>query len=78
MKTNYFLTGDVTQMLKILPSKSIDLIFTDPPYNLGKDYGNHIDKKKWDEYEEFTRNWLEETKRILNPTGSLYIFMGVQ
>ena len=78
MKTNYFLTGNAAQILKTLPSNSIDLICTDPPYNLGKNYGNHIDKKKWDEYEKFTKKWLIETKRILKPTGSLYVFMGVQ
>ena len=45
MKTNYFLTGNAAKILKTLPSNSIDLICTDPPYNLGKNYGNHIDKK---------------------------------
>ena len=45
MKKNYFLTGNATKILKTLPSASVDLICTDPPYNLGKNYGNHIDKK---------------------------------
>ena len=58
MKKNYFLTGNATKILKTLPPASVDLICTDPPYNLGKNYGNHIDKKKWSEYEELQKNGL--------------------
>jgi site-specific DNA-methyltransferase (adenine-specific) len=43
MRTNYFITGDAIEELKNLPDASVDLICTDPPYNLGKDYGNNID-----------------------------------
>ena len=42
MKTNHFITGDAVEDLKKLPDASIDLICTDPPYNLGKDYGNNL------------------------------------
>lgn len=78
MKTNYFITGSAIEELKNLPDSSIDLICTDPPYNLGKDYGNNIDQKEWDEYEKFTHQWLDEAVRLLKPTGSIYVFMGVR
>lgn len=45
---------------------------------MGKDYGNNIDSKAWGEYEVFTRNWLTQATRILKPTGSIYVFMGVR
>ena len=78
MKTNYFITGDAIEELKKLPDASIDLICTDPPYNLGKDYGNNIDWKQWHEYENFALDWLTESKRVLKDDGSIYVFMGVK
>jgi len=78
MKSNYFITGDAIEELKKLPDGSVDLICTDPPYNLGKDYGNNIDWKQWHEYEKFTLDWLTESKRVLKNTGSIYVFMGVK
>ncbi|MDI6767182.1 MAG: site-specific DNA-methyltransferase [Bacteroidota bacterium] len=65
----------LSEMSKIAPA-SVDLIIADPPYNLGKDYGNDSDRKEFDEYLEFTKKWTAEAKRILKPTGTLYIFMG--
>ena len=70
------ITGDALEELKKLADNSVDLVIADPPYNLGKNYGNNIDKRTFDEYLDFSRNWLAETKRILKPTGSVYVFMG--
>lgn len=78
MKANTFINGDAIQILKSFPDESVDLICTDPPYNLGKDYGNNIDWKQWHEYEKFTIEWVNESKRVLKDTGSVYIFMGVK
>jgi len=78
MKSNYFVTGNAIEELKKLPNGSVDLICTDPPYNLGKDYGNNIDWKQWHDYEQFTLDWLTESKRVLKNDGSLYVFMGVK
>lgn len=78
MKTNYFIVGDAVEEMKKMPSNSVDLIATDPPYNLKKDYGNSIDYKEWHEYEKFTARWLAEAIRLLKPNGSIYVFMGVR
>jgi site-specific DNA-methyltransferase (adenine-specific) len=78
MKTNYLKCSDATAAMQELPNKSIDLVIADPPYNLGKDYGNNKDLKAWREYEDLTRQWLSETDRLMKPTASIYIFMGVR
>ncbi len=78
MKNKYLECGDATELLKELPDGSVDLIVADPPYNLGKDYGNNRDLRAWHEYEEFTKSWLGESKRVLKDTGSIYVFMGVR
>lgn len=64
--------GDAIEELKKLPSGSIDLVATDPPYNM--------DKADWDSYgsgEEFAawcEQWMIECQRVLKPHGSIYIF----
>lgn len=64
------------EYLQTIPTESIDLIIADPPYNLGKDYGNNHDNQEFNEYLNFSRHWLKESVRILKPTGTIYVFMG--
>ncbi|HEX6977110.1 MAG TPA: site-specific DNA-methyltransferase [Patescibacteria group bacterium] len=78
MKTNYFIVGDAIEKMQRLPNESIDLVATDPPYNLGKNYGNNIDYKEWHDYQLFTERWLSEAVRVLKSSGSIYVFMGVR
>ncbi len=70
--------GDSIELLKTFKSSSIDLIVADPPYNLGKNYGNNHDLKGFDEYIHFSRAWLTEAHRVLKKTGTIYVFMGVR
>lgn len=70
--------GDALELFKDIPDDSVDLIIADPPYNLGKDYGNNNDTKGFDEYLDFSRKWLTEARRVLKNTGTIYIFMGVR
>ncbi|RKZ44376.1 MAG: site-specific DNA-methyltransferase, partial [Gammaproteobacteria bacterium] len=60
--------GDAMTLLKEIPSESIDVIIADPPYNLGKNYGNNHDFKEFDDYISFSKTWLGEAKRILKST----------
>ncbi len=57
-----------------IPDASIDLIVADPPYNLGKDYGNDSDRLESAEFLEWTFKWLDLAIPKLKTTGSLYIF----
>ncbi len=68
--------GDAISEMKKIADNSIDLIVADPPYNLGKDYGNDSDSKDFNDYISFTKEWTAEAKRILKPTGTMYVFMG--
>jgi site-specific DNA-methyltransferase (adenine-specific) len=60
--------------MKNIPNESVDIIICDPPYNIGKDFGNDSDKQKMDEYLLWCDNWIVECLRILKPTGTLYIY----
>jgi len=69
---------DALNYLQKIPAHSVDVVIADPPYNLGKNYGNNTDLKSFDEYIEFSRKWIQEVHRILKNTGTIYVFMGVR
>jgi site-specific DNA-methyltransferase (adenine-specific) len=66
---------DCMHLLRGLPENSIDCIFADPPFNLGKDYGSKVNDKleKYD-YLGWCYAWLEECCRVLKPKGSLFVY----
>ncbi|MEO7634213.1 MAG: site-specific DNA-methyltransferase, partial [Sphingomicrobium sp.] len=81
------LTGDCVAEMARLPDKCVDMIFADPPYNLqlGGDLfrpeGGRVDAvdDDWDKfdslavYDNFTRDWLAEARRILKDDGSIWV-----
>ncbi|MDR2134201.1 MAG: site-specific DNA-methyltransferase [Treponema sp.] len=87
MKRNTIIQGDCIQELKKFPDNSIDLIFADPPYNmqlknaLYRPNNTKVDGvgDEWDkfasfsEYDAFCKAWLEECRRILKDTGSIWV-----
>ncbi len=50
-----------------LPSESIELLFADPPFNIGKKYGKNGDRRE--DYYEWCDSWIEEGFRLLKPSG---------
>ena len=57
-----------------IPEKSVDLIIADPPYNLYKTYsGRAFNRMDRDEYEKYTRRWIEAVEPLLKDDGSVYI-----
>jgi site-specific DNA-methyltransferase (adenine-specific) len=72
---NQVFCEDALAGLARIPDGSIDLILTDPPYNLGKDYGNGSDQQTEDDYLRWTEQWIDAALPKLKPNGSLYIFL---
>lgn len=70
--------GDAVEWMKSQPDSSYDLIIADPPYSVGKDYGNMSDMNNTEDQKEFSRIWIGEACRTLKDTGTIYIFMGVR
>jgi len=62
--------GDAIEVLKSLPSNKFHLCFTSPPYNVGIDYGALVDdKREWELYYDWSREWIGEVFRVLRPDG---------
>ncbi len=71
--------GDALEVLKSLPHQSVDLVFADPPYNIGKVYANFVDKWPSDDaYIEWCTEWLDSCITLLKPHGSLYVMASTQ
>ena len=71
--------GDCTELINEIPDGSIDLVFADPPYNIGKKFGEF--KDSWpsdDAYALWCQEWLELCIRKLRPNGSLYVMTSTQ
>ena len=71
---NKILEEDCVDGMKKLEDNSVDIIICDPPYNIGKDFGNDSDKQKMDDYLLWCDKWIKECIRILKPNGTLYIY----
>lgn len=63
--------SDCITMLKGLASETVDLIFADPPFNVGIKYKGYKDDKE--NYREWCAEWIAECFRVLKPTGSFYL-----
>lgn len=71
--------GDALQALTTLADNSIDLIFADPPYNIGKNFNGH--KEKWateEDYLQWCYKWLDLCVQKLKPNGSFYVMTATQ
>ncbi len=75
---NKIYNEDCFEGIKKIEDNSIDLILTDPPYCLGKDYGNDSDTKDSKEYLEWTYQWIDLVIPKLKESGSMYIFLSWQ
>ncbi|MFI4990580.1 MAG: DNA-methyltransferase [Solirubrobacterales bacterium] len=66
---------DCLVMLRAVSSESIDTVFADPPFNLGKHYGDRVnDKLAENDYVEWTYEWIRECVRVLKPGGAFFLY----
>lgn len=70
------LTGDCLEILPTIDRESVDLVVTDPPYNIGIDYGTGKKADLRDDYDVWCERWIGWCYRALKPTGSLWIISG--
>ena len=76
IKTYEFILGDCLENLKKIEDKSIDLVVTSPPYNIGLKYHKYEDKKPREQYLEWIYDIFTELKRVLKDDGHIFLNMG--
>lgn len=78
-KNAILVLGNSIEVLKKMKSQTVNLIFADPPYNIGKDFGNN--KDCWDSIEVYIawcKEWIDECMRILKDNGTMYFMTATQ
>ncbi len=71
--------GDCFDCLQDIADESVDLIFADPPYNMGKKFGDFVDTWQSDQdYVAWCYQWLALCIQKLKPNGSLYVMTSTQ
>lgn len=65
--------GDVLEVLQTLESESVDMVFADPPFNVGIKYAGKASNDDRADYPEWCAAWISECFRVLKPTGTFYL-----
>jgi len=82
LELDTIITGDCLPILRGMDSKSVDLVFTSPPYNCGIKYDGYSDNLRWEDYLLWCQEWINECYRILKDDGrigiNVLIEMGVE
>lgn len=75
-KLDRIIQGDCIQQLAKLDAGLVDLVFADPPFNIGYDYDEYDDKRTSDDYLGWSKKWITGVKRILKPDGAFWLAIG--
>ena len=67
---------DCVAGMNALPEGSIDLVFADPPFNIGYEYDAYDDRREEEEYLEWSRSWMQQVHRVLKPDGTFWLAIG--
>jgi len=73
---NRIICGDCIEVLGKTREPFADLVFADPPFNIGYQYDQHQDTMDHKKYVDWTRDWMSVCKKVLRPHGSFYIAIG--
>lgn len=73
---NQIIRADSIQFLNEKPQGWVDLVFADPPFNIGYLYHGYNDKRNTDDYLQFSEDWMKAVWRALKPSGSFYLAIG--
>ncbi|MCI0701733.1 MAG: site-specific DNA-methyltransferase [Planctomycetia bacterium] len=76
MRVNDVIEGDCIQVLGKMPDERVDLLFADPPFNIGYEYDVYDDRRGKKDYLAWADKWLAEAVRVLKPDGSLFLAIG--
>lgn len=67
--------GDCVLVMRLLEADTVDLVFADPPFNLGKGYTSKInDSLQEHDYLDWSKRWITEAVRVIKPGGSFFLF----
>ncbi len=76
MQANTIYCADSIELLASWPEESVDLVFADPPFNIGYVYDKYRDDVPNEEYVQWSRDWMAACRRVLKAEGSFWVAIG--
>jgi len=70
---NQVVCGDCLKLMEKMEDNCVDLVLTDPPYNMGKEFKND-NFENWNDFTKWSEKWIKESERILKNNGNLIFF----
>lgn len=68
--------GDCIELMQQIETGTVDLVFSDPPFNIGYEYDQYHDRQEDEEYVAWSTKWMDEVYRILKPNGTFWLAIG--
>jgi len=81
METNQVINADCIEWLRERAERGevfADLIFADPPFNIGYQYDVYEDVKAYDDYHAWTADWMRACRDVLKPAGAFWVAIGAE
>jgi site-specific DNA-methyltransferase (adenine-specific) len=76
LEINQLHRGDCIEGMSLVAAGSVDLVFADPPFNIGYEYDVYDDRRETDHYLGWSRSWGREVQRVLKDTGTFWLAIG--
>lgn len=76
LAANRLYNEDCVAGLKRIDDGAVDLVFADPPFNIGYDYDVYQDRLECDHYLDWSREWIGQVSRVLKPDGAFWLAIG--
>ena len=73
---NKIYQGDCIKLMRGLTAGQVDLVFADPPFNIGYEYDHYDDRRTHREYLNWSRRWMRAVSRVLKPDGTFWLAIG--
>jgi site-specific DNA-methyltransferase (adenine-specific) len=75
-KLNAITQGDSLEKLQAIPPQSVDLVFADPPFNIGYKYDVYRDDLSKNDYLDWSSKWMAGVSKVLKPNGTFWLAIG--
>ena len=76
LQKNQIHQGDCVELLNKVKPKSIDLVFADPPFNIGYEYDVYDDQRQANEFLKWCRQWIDGVYSALKDDGTFWLAIG--
>jgi DNA modification methylase len=76
LKKERICQGDCVNLMQELEAGSVDLVFADPPFNIGYKYDQYDDRQEAKKYLAWSRDWMRAVHRVLKPNGTFWLAIG--